>query len=394
MQQDYDVIVVGLGAMGSAALYQLARRGARVLGIDQFRPPHTLGSSHGESRITRLSTGEGAAYVPLAQRSHALWRELEAESGTTLLTLSGGLIISPRQESAYFHGQGDFVAQTAAIANQFALAHEVWPADTVRQRWPQLRMNDHEHAYYEPTGGLVAVEEAVATQLRLAKQRGAVVRFDERVLGYQPDNDNGQSVTVTTKEGHYRAAKVILTAGSWLPGLLGRSLAKPMAVYRQVIYWFEVEDPAQFQSDHFPFVIWIGDRQEEFFTIFPYTAAGTVGAKVLTEEYLQTVTPFTVDRTVHAQEVERMYHDFVAKRVSGILPRCLKTGVCLYTNTLDEHFLIDFHPEHQPVIVASPCSGHGFKHSAAVGESLAELALEGKSTLDLSPFTFQRFLQN
>lgn len=392
MQTHYDAMVIGLGAMGSAALYQLARRGANVVGIDQFRPPHTLGSSHGESRITRLATGEGAAYVPWVQRSHALWRELEAESGATLLTLSGGLIICPLGGSAQFHGQRDFVEHTAVLANQFGIEHQVWRADAVRQRWPQLRMSDHEHAYYEPTGGLVAVERAIETQLRLAKQRGAAVRLDERVLSYKLDNGNGQGVTVTTKEGTYHADRVILTAGAWLPSLLSRALAKPLTVYRQVIYWFELEDPTQLQSDRFPFVIWIGERQEEFFSLFPYTETGTVGAKVLTEEYLQTVTPVTVDRTVHAQEVERMYHDFVGKRVAGILPRCLKTGVCLYTNTPDEHFIIDFHPESQRVIVASPCSGHGFKHSAAIGEALAQLALEEKSTLDISPFAFSRFV--
>jgi len=390
MQAHYDAIVIGLGAMGSATLYQLARRGATVLGIDQFHPPHTLGSSHGESRITRLAIGEGAAYVPFAQRSHAIWRMLEAESGVDLLTLSGGLIICPMGGGARFHGQRDFVEQSAALANQFAIDHQLWDAAAVRQRWPQLRMSDHDHAYYEATGGLVAVERAIETQLRLAKQRGAVVRLDERVLRYKAEANPGQGVTVTTQVGTYQADKVILTVGPWLGTLLAKPLAKTFGVYRQVIYWFEVEEPAQFHRDHFPFVIWIGDRPEEFFTIFPYLEEATVGAKVVTEEYLQTVTPVTVDRTVHAHEVERMYHDFVARRVAGVLPRCLKTGVCLYTNTPDEHFIIDFHPESERVIVASPCSGHGFKHSAAIGEALAELALEGKSRLDITPFAFAR----
>lgn len=392
MQTHYDVIVIGLGAMGSAALYQLARRGANVLGIDQFRPPHSLGSSHGESRITRLATGEGAAYVPFVQRSHTIWRELETESGAPLLTLSGGLIICPMGGGAQFHGQGDFVEQTAVIADQFAIDHQLWDATTVHQRWPHLRISDHDHAYYEPTGGIVAVERAIETQIRLAKQRGATVHLEERVLSYKVDDATGQGVIVTTKEHAYHADKVILTVGPWLSTLLSKALARPFRVYRQVIYWFETEDPAPFRSDHFPFVIWIGDKPEEFFTIFPYAEGATAGAKVVTEEYLQPVTPLTVDRNVHAHEVERMYHDFVVKRVAGILPRCLKTGVCLYTNTSDEHFVIDFHPDSDRVIVASPCSGHGFKHSAAIGETLAQLALEGKSSLDISPFTFARLI--
>jgi len=387
MQAHYDAIVIGLGAMGSAALYQLAQRGAIVLGIDQFHPPHTLGSSHGESRITRLAIGEGAPYVPFAQRSHTIWRELEAESGTPLLTLSGGLIVGPQQNSAQFHGQRDFVAHSAAVAEQFGIEHGVWDASTVRHQWPQLRISDAEYAYYEPTGGIVAVEGAIATQLQLAQVRGARVRFDERFIKYVPD---GQGVAVTTTQGVYYADKVVLTAGPWLAGLLPTHLASALHIYRQAIYWFEAADPRAFHSDHFPFVIWLGNTQEEFFTIFPYTQGGTIGAKVLTEEYLTTVMPNTMDRTVYAHEVERMYQDFVRRRVTGILPRCLKTSVCLYTNTPDEHFIIDFHPDSERVIVASPCSGHGFKHSAAIGEALAQLTLAGKSTLDCSHFAFAR----
>jgi sarcosine oxidase len=387
MQNHYDAIVIGLGAMGSAALYQLARQGANVLGIDQFRPPHTLGSSHGESRITRLAIGEGAAYVSFAQRSHAIWRELEAESGTALLTLSGGLIICPTGGGAQFHGQRDFVEHTATIANQFNIDHQILDAETVRQRWPQLRITDREHAYYEPTGGIVAVERAIETQLRLAKQRGATIHLEEQVLGYTATADG---VTVTTKAGAYQANKLILAAGPWVRTLLSKQLTNQFSIYRQVIYWFETETPAQFHSDRFPFLIWIGNTQEEYFSIFPYTEGGTVGAKVLTEEYLETVTPTSVDRTVHAQEVQRIYRDFVQRRVAGVQARCLKSAVCLYTNTPDENFIIDFHPESERVIVASPCSGHGFKHSAAIGETLAQLALTGKSVLDVSPFAFAR----
>ncbi|MEZ4860568.1 MAG: N-methyl-L-tryptophan oxidase [Caldilineaceae bacterium] len=386
-----DVIVIGLGAMGSAALYQLARRGVSALGIDQFHPPHTLGSSHGESRITRLATGEGAAYVPFAQRSHELWRMIEAESGAPLLTLSGGLIICPEEKGAHFHGQSDFVNQTAAIARRFAIDHAVWDAQTVRQRWPQLQMQEREHAYYEPTGGIVAVEAAIATQLELARRRGATLRLNERVITYTADT---HGVTVTTAQGTYQADKLIIATGAWISELLPSALTPAFHVYRQVIYWFAVDEPARFAAANFPFVIWIGDRQEEFFTIFPYavgdTGGGTVGAKVVTEEYVCTVTPATVDRTVQPHEIARMYQEFVSRRVTGVRAECIKSGICLYTNTPDEHFVIDFHPQHERVVVASPCSGHGFKHSAAIGETLAQLALDGQSTLNIDAFSFAR----
>ncbi|MEZ4679107.1 MAG: FAD-dependent oxidoreductase [Caldilineaceae bacterium] len=180
MQTTYDVIVIGLGAMGSATLYHLAKRGVRVLGIDQYHPPHTFGSTHGESRITRLATGEGPAYVPFAKRSHEIWRELEAESGETLLSLSGGLILCPKGGGAQFHGQTDFVEHTAAIARASTIDHTVYDASAVRERWPQLRIQDHEHAYFEPSGGIVSVEKAVATQIALAVGRNATIRLEER----------------------------------------------------------------------------------------------------------------------------------------------------------------------------------------------------------------------
>jgi sarcosine oxidase len=387
MQRAYDVIVIGLGAMGSATLYQLAKRGAKVLGIDQYRPPHTFGSTHGESRITRLATGEGAAYVPFAQRSHAIWRELESASGETLLTLSGGLILCPKGGGAQFHGQGDFVEHTAALARAFAIDHEVLDAAAVRVRWPQLRITDREHAYFEPTGGIVAVEKAVATQIKLAEAHGAAVHLEERVTTYTHDETG---VTVTTEQGSYRAAKVVLSAGPWITDFLPAAQAQALAVYRQAIYWFAADDPVQFDTEHFPFLIWIGDTAEEFYSAFPYEAGGTVGLKMVTEEYLSTVTPATVDRTVQPHEIERMYNELATRRINGLRPELLKTGVCLYTNTLDEHFLIDYHPASERVLVASPCSGHGFKHSAAIGETLAQLALEGQSTLNIDAFRFAR----
>lgn len=387
MQPTYDVIVIGLGAMGSAALYQLAKRGARVLGIDQHRPPHNLGSTHGESRITRLATGEGATYVPFAQRSHEIWRELEAATGERLLTLSGGLILCPKGGGAQFHGQQDFVEQTAAIAHTFGIEHAILDAVAVRQRWPQLRVQDHEHAYFEPSGGVVAVEKAVATQLQLAQQRGATVRLEETAYGYTND---GAGVTVTTSQGVYHGAQLILSAGPWINQFLPAIYHRNFAVYRQAIYWFEAADPIQFDTDHFPFLIWIGATPEEYYSAFPYDRSGTAGLKMVTEEYLHTTTPATVERTVQPEEIARMYRDFATRRINGVRPRCLKTDVCLYTNTPDEHFILDFHPASDRVIVASPCSGHGFKHSAAIGETLAELALDGSSTRDIALFRFAR----
>lgn len=390
MQQTHDVIVIGLGAMGSATLYQLAKQGTNVLGIDQYHPPHNLGSTHGESRITRLATGEGAAYIPFAQRSHEIWRELEAATGETLLSLSGGLILCPQDTGAQFHGQRDFVEQTAALARDFGIEHSVLNAAAIRERWPQLRVAEREHAYFEPTGGIVSVEKAVATQIALAKTLGAVVHFDERVSTYRYDND---VVTVTTVHDTYRAKKLIICTGPWIGEFLPAATARSFSIYRQAIYWFAAEDPVQFDVEHFPFLIWIGDSPEEFYSAFPYEPGGTVGLKMVTEEYIETVTPGTVDRSVHQSEIDRMYNELATRRINGLRHEVLKTDVCLYTNTPDEHFVLDHHPESDHVLIASPCSGHGFKHSAAIGETLAQLALENSSRLDIRPFRLAR-LQN
>jgi sarcosine oxidase len=384
----YDVIVIGLGAMGSAATYHLAKRGARVLGLDQFNPPHTLGSSHGESRVTRQAVGEGEAYIPLVQRAYELWRTLEAESGQQLLFLTGGYIICPAGGGAQFHGRSDFVAHTAALAQRYNIEHKLCTAAEVRRHLPMLRLGDHEHAYYEPSHGLLLPERCIEVQLGLARQNGATVQSGERVLAYRPDPGG---VTVTTDRATYQAGQVVVSAGAWVADFLPEALRRHTAVYRQVIYWFEADDLSRFHADRFPWLIWIGQDHDDFFSVFSWLGQGTPGVKVLTEQYHRTTTPDQVDRTVQPHEIETMYERFVARRVEGLRSNCLKSGVCLYTVTPDEGFIIDFHPESRRVIVASPCSGHGFKHSAAVGEVLAQLALDGTSPLDLSPFSLARF---
>ena len=180
----YDTIVIGLGAMGSATLFQLAQRGVRVLGIDQYHPPHTLGSTHGETRITRLAVGEGAAYVPLVRRSHEIWREIEAQTGVTLMHETGGYIIGPKESQVQFHGQQDFVRKSTQLAQQYDIPHVLQSAAQVRERLPTLVLEDHCHAFYEPTGGVVNPELAVEIQLKLAQQHGATVQAGERVIDY------------------------------------------------------------------------------------------------------------------------------------------------------------------------------------------------------------------
>ena len=181
----HDVIVIGLGAMGAAATYQLAKRGAKVLGVDRFAPPHTLGSTHGETRITRLAIGEAPELTPLAMRSHQIWEEIEARTGAKLLNACGGLIISNERSRAVSHGVENFFANTIKTARHHAIVHEALDAPAIRRRFPHFRVADHEVGYYEPAAGFLAVEDCVRLQLDLARKHGASIVTDHSVAAIE-----------------------------------------------------------------------------------------------------------------------------------------------------------------------------------------------------------------
>ncbi|MGB1252864.1 MAG: N-methyl-L-tryptophan oxidase [Candidatus Promineifilaceae bacterium] len=384
----YDTIVIGLGGMGSAALYQLAKRGANVLGIDRFDPPHTNGSTHGESRVTRLAVGEGPEYVPLVARTHEIWHELTSQTGNPMLYESGGYIICPKGGGAGWHHGGDFVQRSAELAQQYGVPHEVLSAAEVRHRHPLVRITDKSHAYFEPSGGIVDPEVAIRGQLGLARTLGAEIRPNERVLNLKHD---AHSVTVTTDQGSYRAENVIVSAGAWVHSFLPKHLQAPLGVYRQVMYWFEVEDLDLFSVENFPFLLWIDSTKEDYFGAFPIAKGHKPAIKLLTEQFHDPCDPDTVPRSITQAEIEAFADRFIPRNLLGVTKRCIGAEACLYTVTADEHFIIDWHPDSERVLIVSPCSGHGFKHSAAIGESAAQLMLENKSTIDLSSFNFARF---
>ena len=383
----YDLIVIGLGAMGSAALYQASKRGLRALGIDRFDPPHNMGSSHGETRITRQSIGEGEMYMPFIRRSDEIWRELESISGRKLFLQSGGLIIAPQHEAARFHARGDFVELSARIAQNYGIAHEVLDADTVNERFPLLMLRPVDRAYYEPGAGVLRPELCIQTQLELALQGGCAIRRKETVNDFRADSN---SVQVITNKGRYQADKLILSTGAWIADLLPEESGTGFGVYRQVIYWFEAEDINVFYPENFPYLIWIGDKREDFFSAFPAPRDGMQALKVVTEQYHKTTNADRIDREIHAEECDFMYQQLMAPRLKGVRNKVVRSEVCMYTVTADEHFVIDFHPDSKRVVIASPCSGHGFKHSPAVGETLVQLALDGQSEFDISAFELAR----
>jgi sarcosine oxidase len=387
MARTYDAIVLGLGAMGASASYQLAMRGAAVLGLDQFHPPHEQGSTHGDTRITRLACGEGAEYTPFAQRSHEIWRSLEQETGLPLLQQNGILIIAGAGKIAPSHGVPKFLEATVASANAWNLGHEILAAGEIARRFPAFAVADGDRAYYDRQGGFVRPETCIAAQLARASALGAELRMDEKVLSFRQE---ASAVVVTTAKGSYRAAQLIVAAGPWLPRFLEPALARQFGVTRQVLYWFRAKRPvdhAAFAPERFPVFIWQPSGAGGVFYGFPAVGPFEEGVKIATEGH-DVADPETVDRIVAPGEIEAMIGTF-GRFFPGLSPHCVKARVCLYTEVNAARFILDRLPGHDRIIVASPCSGHGFKHSGGVGEVLAQMALWEKPAVDMTPFAFR-----
>jgi sarcosine oxidase len=378
MHGSYDVIIAGLGAMGSAAAYHLAKRKCRVLGLDRFAPPHEFGSSHGHSRIIREAYFEHPVYVPLVQRAYKLWAELEKGSLQKLFQQTGGLMIGPPD--------GVLVAGAKHSAEVHNLPYEVLKVVELRDRFPAFRPRDNMVGLWEPHAGILFPEKCIEAHLDLAQRRGAELHFDEIVAGWRAE---GKGVIVTTTKGNYRAARLILTVGAWMSTLL-RDLHLPLTVKRQVLLWFQpAAAPKNFSPERFPIFILEYGANRQFYG-FPDLGNGV---KIAIHHQGETAAPEKLRREVDHEEVDKvreLLRCFIP-HVDGVL---LNTAVCMYTNTPDFHFLIDAHPTFPQVLIVSPCSGHGFKFSSAIGEALADLITAGQSFFDLSMFQLKRFAES
>jgi sarcosine oxidase len=378
-----DVIVVGLGAMGAAVSWQLARRGLGVIALDRHAPPHDRGSTHGESRITRLAVGEGDEYVPLVRRSHELWREIEAETGHALLTQTGGIMIGAPESG--------FVTRTREIALRHRIAHETLDGDELRRRFPMFTAGEAARAYFEPDAGYVSPEAAVAAQLGLAARAGARLCVAEPALEWRASREG---VRVRTADGAYDADHLVLCPGPWINQLFpeGRD---HFAVFRQLLLWFPITDDPP-GLDEMPVFVWdFGGEPTGFvhlhgFYGFPPLAGFASGVKVATEQFADTTEPDGAQHPAARDEAARMRHDVIGGRLPWLGPTPLRTASCLYTSTRGSRFVIDDHPTHDNVMIVSACSGHGFKHSAAVGEAVAQRIAGEAVEIDLRPFEFGR----
>ena len=373
----YDVIVVGLGGMGSAAAYHLAARGQQVLGLERHTPAHDKGSSHGGSRIVRQSYFEDPAYVPLLLRAYELWERLERDSGRDVLTLTGGLFIG-REDTLTFAG-------SLRASQQWGLPHEVLTASDIRRRFPTFSPAEDELALYEGRAGFARPEATVAAHLLLAERAGAELHFGEPVLRWE---STANGVRVTTGSATYEAGQLVVAPGAWAPQLLS-DLGVSIEVERQVMHWFEpLGGVGPYLPDRHPIYIH-EDREGTQIYGFPSIDGPERGVKVAFFRRGQACTPDTINRSVSGAEVDDM-RAYTARLLPSLPVRFLKAATCMYSNTPDQHFVIAKHPEHANVTVACGFSGHGFKFVPVVGEVLADLATTGSTAHPIDLFDPRR----
>ncbi len=377
----HDVIVLGLGGMGSAAAAHLAARGLQVLGLEQFTPPHNRGSSHGHTRVIRQAYYEHPAYVPLLQRAYALWQDLASECGRELLLLNGGLMMGAPGS--------DVVEGSIRSAKEHSLPHEILEATDIRRRHPQFTIPDDTIALFEPTAGLVYCERAVTAHLEVAAHRGAELRFEQPVLGWTATPDGG--VAVTTPGGIHHAEQLVITPGPWAPQLLS-DLGVPLVVERQVLFWLQPPGGVTpFLPERFP--IYIRQRDDGASPYgFPSVDGNSGGVKIAFYRHPvpEPCSPDSVDRQIRDSDIDGI-RSAVRELLPGLDGPLVKAVTCLYTLTPDLNFVVGPHPAHPQVTVAAGFSGHGFKFCSVIGEILADLVVTGRCRLDIGLFDPCRF---
>lgn len=380
MTAHFDVAVVGLGAMGSAALAHLAARGVKVIGFDAFYPAHALGSSHGDSRLIRLGYFEDPSYVPLLQRAYANWRALEARLRGDILTITGVLQIG-RPDSKIVSG-------TRASCALHDLPLETLDPEAMRRRFPVFALDEDEIAVLDPQGGYLRPEVAVMGHLKLAAADGAVLHFGEKVTALEP---GGDGVTIASDTGRYSAGKVIVATGAWISELVP-VLGEQAVPIKQVVSWYQPQDGFITTPQRMPAFIRDDGGNGSF---FGFPAIGVDGVKIGRHTHFrEPIDPNQPNPPVNDKDTG-LLDTFIRRRLPLAGGLRVRSATCRYTMLPSEDFLIDLLPGEKRIVVASPCSGHGFKFTSVVGEILADLALEGGTALPIGAFSFaamDRFL--
>jgi sarcosine oxidase len=375
-KNNFDVIVVGVGSMGSAACFQLAKSGARVLGLERFDIPNAMGSAAGFSRMIRLAYFEHPDYVPLLNRSYALWEELAAELKRDVILITGGLMLGPPGATV--------LEGSLRSVRQYDLPHELLDAAEAMKRFPQFKLPEDYRVLHDHKAGLVLPERAVAGYAELAMRRGAELHGHEAVSSWESSKTG---VVVKTTKAVYSADKLIFCGGAWTDAL-ARDLGVRLTVTRQPLAWVWPKSPELFELGKFP--VWILEHRDGSnhygFPMLP----DNPGFKLASHKRSAPTDAETLDRTARdsdEQAIRGVLRDFIPSADGPLL----SMRVCMYTNSPDHQFIIDRHPEHSNVIIACGFSGHGFKCASGIGQVLSELALDGKSSLPVDFLCLKRF---
>ena len=369
----FDAVVVGCGAMGSSASYNLAKRGIKVLNLERYSPNHSLGSSHGETRIFRLAYFEDTRYVPLLRRALDSWRELQRRSEKELIRLTGGLMVGGPE--------GELLTGVLRSAKANALPHRVLSSTEATEEFPVFRLGESCSAVHDPNAGVLFSQRCLSAFVELAREEGGEFRFNEPVIGWER---KGSEFEVRTSAGTYAAERMVLCPGAWMGGLSGGLV--PLEVERQVLFWFDARGKEQFAPSRMPVFI-VEEKGPHYYYGIPDVGEGV---KVARHHEGAAVDPDSVDRNVHESDALP-----VEAFVSGHLPlassKPIASSVCLYSNTPDGNFVVDFHPTDGGLVLVSACSGHGFKFASVMGEVVADLVAEGRTRHDVSFLWLGRF---
>jgi sarcosine oxidase len=373
-----DVIVVGGGAMGSAAAWRLARAGHRVRLLEQFAFGHEQGSSHGPSRMIRIAY-PAPEYVELGQEAFRLWDELQLEAGSSesLLLRTHGMNVGVPH--------ADAMEEVARTLDTLGVPYERLDHDELGRRYPQYTFPEGSIGIYQEDYGILAASRCVAALAARARAKGAELYDEEPVVEIAPDGDG---VIVRTTRGTHLAERVILTAGSWLGPLLAPlGIDLPLTVLQEQLAFFRVLDPAAYTPDRLPLLMHRFPGTTSLGSVFPIY--GHEGVKVMLDRIGLRVDPGNPDRTIDPARLERL-RAYAAELMPGITGEILETTSCRYTMTPDEDFIIDHHPEHRQIVIASPCSSHGFKFAPVIGQVLADLAVNEKTPYPMARFRLDR----
>ena len=371
----YDAIVAGVGGHGSAIAYHLAKSGTKTLALERFELNHGNGSSHGETRGMRTAYYEHPGYLPLIDRALELWDDLQKMTDKPIIRMTGGVAIGS-EEGALVRGQID-------AAKKHRFPHEVLGPKEANERFPCFHLSDQETCFYTPGSGILWSENCIATHVKLAREEGAQMHFNEPLVRWTQQKDK---ILVRTSMGEYTTDKLVLSSGAWLPRLVAE-LGLPLKVERQVLFWFRpLREKANFGPGRMPAFNW----QDPEGRIFYGVADVGTGVKVARHHGGKITTPGRVGRKLTKKDAAQP-SALVKTGFPQLDPEPVGGRVCLYTNAPDNQFVIDFYPGNENVIIASPCSGHGFKFASVVGEVVTELATRGRSSFDLDFVSIARF---